>query len=76
MRTTKDTKARRRNTFPHAVLRVLASFVVPSCHENYGQPKIDVGTVAALGVAFGAIMGAVGAIATGLAGLATAEPRQ
>jgi hypothetical protein len=32
--------------------------------------KIDVGTVAALGVAFGAIMGAVGAIATGLAGLA------
>ena len=31
--------------------------------------KIDVGTVAALGVAFGAIMGAVGAIATGLAGL-------
>ncbi|ATC66000.1 hypothetical protein CMV30_05150 [Nibricoccus aquaticus] len=32
--------------------------------------KIDVGTVAALGVAFGAIMGAIGAIATGLAGLA------
>jgi hypothetical protein len=32
--------------------------------------KIDVGTVAALGVAFGAIMGAVGAIATGLAKLA------
>ncbi len=31
--------------------------------------KIDVGTVAALGVAAGAIMGAVGAIATGLAGL-------
>jgi hypothetical protein len=32
--------------------------------------KIDVGTVAALGVAFGAIMGAVGAIAAGLAKLA------
>jgi hypothetical protein len=32
--------------------------------------KIDVGTVAALGVAAGAIMGALGAIATGLAGLA------
>jgi hypothetical protein len=32
--------------------------------------KIDVGTVAALGVAAGAIMGAVGAIATGLANLA------
>lgn len=32
--------------------------------------KVDVGTVAALGVAFGAIMGAVGAIATGLASLA------
>ena len=31
--------------------------------------KIDVGTVAALGVAAGAIMGAIGAIATGLAGL-------
>ena len=32
--------------------------------------KIDVGTVAALGVAFGAIFGALGAIATGLAKLA------
>jgi hypothetical protein len=32
--------------------------------------KIDIGTVAALGVAFGAIMGALGAIATGLAKLA------
>jgi hypothetical protein len=34
-----------------------------------GPKKIDVGTVAALGVAVGAIMGAIGAIATGLAGL-------
>ncbi|MBX3738322.1 MAG: hypothetical protein KF715_16625 [Candidatus Didemnitutus sp.] len=38
----------------------------------HGAPpkKIDVGTVAALGVAAGAIMGALGAIATGLAKLA------
>jgi len=35
--------------------------------------KVDVGTVAALGVAFGAIMGAVGAIATGLASLSLSQ---
>jgi hypothetical protein len=56
----------------------LAAAAEQTAHADKAAPapagaapkKIDVGTVAALGVAAGAIMGALGAIATGLAKLA------